>query len=654
MSQSFMEQNHNGPEPSGRRSKGPVFGGRTAGILILALLAAGAAVLLIFTDGAGTVRELLMMQSMPQLTMGAGYGMIFAIGVLTSFHCAGMCGGIAVSQSLRAAGRVRAGETPRKAAGFFPTLRYNAGRVISYTAAGGIAGGLGHAVQLTGAWRGLVPLFGGAFMVIMGINLLGIWKALRRLNLRMPYFAARKISGGAARLGPFSVGLLSGLMPCGPLQIMQLYALGSGSALNGALSLLVFSLGTVPMLFLFGALNSLLSKRFTVSVTKISAVIIIVLGGVMLERGLALSGVSIGHRHVTITADTGIARLDGGGAGQTVVTRVGKSSYAPIIVQKGVPVAWNLQADAEDLNSCNETVVLPEFHLEKKLAAGDNWIRFTPQKEGEFIYTCWMGMIKSTIAVVEDVSRYKGGSGAWSAAAGGAQGLCMLPAAALPQADDLKAAGASEQAGGVTEQARGASERVRGTTEQAGGSEQIEAAGPGSSRGAVKAAAAPAAGVSADTAAASSAGGSAQPASGGSSGADASKGGSSAPAGETPENAAASAPAGGEAPSPSPAVDAAEEAAAEGQNGKQTAVTVVGADSYSPIVVKKGVPVRWVIRAGEKELNSCNERIVAPDFNLEIKLAAGDNVLEFTPQEAGTFPFTCWMNMIESSITVVE
>jgi len=61
--------------------------------------------------------------------------------------------------------------------------------------------------------------------------------------------------------GPFTVGLLNGLMPCGPLQAMQIYALSTGNPLKGALSMLLFSLGTVPLMFGLGALGSLLSRR---------------------------------------------------------------------------------------------------------------------------------------------------------------------------------------------------------------------------------------------------------------------------------------------------------------------------------------------------------------------------------------------------------
>lgn len=351
------------------------------------------------------IQDLYLMKQLPELASDSGYSLILLVGLLTSFHCVGMCGGIAVSQAVR----TRTSQGQSNAIGkrrFLPSAFYNGGRILSYTAIGGIAGGIGHVVQLTGIWKGVLPLFGGVFMVIMGINLLGWFKPLRRLNLRMPHFAAKRIMGGKAP-GPFTVGLLSGLMPCGPLQIIQLFALGTGSILYGASAAFVFSLGTVPLMFVFGALNTVWGKRTAGTMMKVSAVLVIVLGGVMFSRGLALSGLALGHNEVHASDGSGVARLERTGKRQAVTVKAGNNSYPTIVVQKGVPVRWNLQVAEDDLNNCNNAIVVPGLHLEQKLAAGDNWITFTPASAGSYVYTCWMGMIKSTIVVVDDISRYE-------------------------------------------------------------------------------------------------------------------------------------------------------------------------------------------------------------------------------------------------------
>ena len=160
-----------------------------------------------------------------------GYGMLFVIGLITSVHCVAMCGGINLSQCIPQ-GEDRGGEG--RFSTLRPTLMYNLGRVISYTVVGFIVGALGSAITFSNTLQGVLKLVAGVFMVIMGLNMLGIFPWLRRLNPRMPKFIATRIGLEKARSSsPLIVGLLNGLMPCGPLQAMQIYALSTGNPFAG-------------------------------------------------------------------------------------------------------------------------------------------------------------------------------------------------------------------------------------------------------------------------------------------------------------------------------------------------------------------------------------------------------------------------------------
>ena len=79
-------------------------------------------------------------------------------------------------------------------------------------------------------------------------------------------------------------------MPCGALSAMWFYAMSSGSAARGAFVMLVFSLGTVPLLFLFGALQSFLPRGWMKYIVKGSAVLVVTLGLSMLVKGIRLFG----------------------------------------------------------------------------------------------------------------------------------------------------------------------------------------------------------------------------------------------------------------------------------------------------------------------------------------------------------------------------
>lgn len=349
-----------------------------------------------------------LFNAFPTAQAGMGYGMLFVIGLLTSVHCVAMCGGINLSQCLP---QTAANGPARKSATLRPSFLYNLGRVISYTIIGGIVGALGSVISFTGAMRGAVQIIAGIFMVIMGVSMLGLFPGLKKFVPRMPRIFSRRINAGKGRSGsPLIVGLLNGLMPCGPLQAMQIYALSTGSPVRGALSMLLFSLGTVPLMFALGALSSLLSKRFTHRVMTVGAALVVILGITMFSQGWTLSGLSVlplklgaGTQSVAsaeqdATADDGV---------QTVNSTLYPSSYPAITVFAGTPVRWIIDAPKGSINGCNDTMIIPEYGIQHTFQAGENVIEFTPDKTGVFRYSCWMGMIRSTITVVGTTAEAK-------------------------------------------------------------------------------------------------------------------------------------------------------------------------------------------------------------------------------------------------------
>ena len=86
---------------------------------------------------------------------------------------------------------------------------------------------------------------------------------------------------------------------------------------------------------------------------------------------------------------------------QLITTQLTSGRYSPITVNAGVPVKWTIQAAEGTINGCNNKLLIPEYGVEKKLEVGDNVIEFIPTKSGTFPYSCWMGMIRSQINVVD-------------------------------------------------------------------------------------------------------------------------------------------------------------------------------------------------------------------------------------------------------------
>ncbi|MHB1483992.1 MAG: urease accessory protein UreH domain-containing protein [Saccharofermentanales bacterium] len=372
----------------------------------------------------------------PQAEQGMGYGMLFIIGIFTSLHCVAMCGGINISQCVSPKSELNTQSKtqsqfqsqPRtdKIATLKPSILYNAGRVISYTVIGGIVGGLGSVVSFSGTAKGIVQIAAGVFMVIMGLNMLNIFPWLRRFNLRMPKIFSKRINEQKSGRSPLYVGLLNGLMPCGPLQAMQLYALSTGDPLKGALSMFLFSLGTVPLMFGLGALSTLLKKKFKSRMMTASAALVVVLGIFMFSSGMSLSGINLpsiksgGIKSETNDKSKYINAAVITDGVQLITTKITARSYEPITVQKGIPVKWTIQADSGDINGCNNAIVIPEYNKELQFSAGDNVIEFTPDESGTFGYSCWMGMIRSKITVVDSLGGTSANSSASASASGNA------------------------------------------------------------------------------------------------------------------------------------------------------------------------------------------------------------------------------------------
>ena len=334
----------------------------------------------------------------PEIAMSMSFAMLFLVGILTSVHCIAMCGGINISA---VASRKQVGVDVKASAK--PGLLYNAGRVVSYTLTGAAVGALGQVVAISESGRNMIAMAAGLFMISMGLNMLGFLPWLRHIRLPLPRSAGRvkaKLSSGS----PFYIGLLNGLMPCGPLQTMQLYALGAGSMVMGALSMFFFAMGTVPLMFGISFLAGLFSARKNMILKIISAGLVIILGMQMFGRGVDLSSVKLPGQiqdRVQVSASGTAAVIDGDF--QIVETRFTNGQYQPIIVQANIPVRWIILAEEGDLNGCNNSIQINSYGVTKDLEYGENLVEFMPDELGMVRYTCWMNMIVNYITVVEDL-----------------------------------------------------------------------------------------------------------------------------------------------------------------------------------------------------------------------------------------------------------
>ncbi|WP_114418076.1 sulfite exporter TauE/SafE family protein [Marinospirillum perlucidum] len=188
--------------------------------------------------------------------LSAGLLTALIAGFLGGGHCIGMCGGIVSALSFALPPSQR---HPVRIASLM--LMYNLGRLISYTLAGALVGGLGqlliHSLEPV---RNLLSGLAVIMLLLMAFYIGQWWQGLTRveaLGRHLWHFLeplGRRLMPVTHPLQALSIGLIWGWLPCGLVYSMLILALSSGSALHGGALLLAFGLGTLPTLLVTGAL----------------------------------------------------------------------------------------------------------------------------------------------------------------------------------------------------------------------------------------------------------------------------------------------------------------------------------------------------------------------------------------------------------------
>ena len=199
------------------------------------------------------------------------------LGLLGGGHCLGMCGGLMGALTL-------AIPKEQRSRRFRLLLAYNLGRILSYATAGLLIGLAGWAVANSPAAL-FMRVLAGLLLIAMGLYLAGWWSGLTRIE-SLGRGLWRYIQPVANRLLPVSslprallLGALWGWLPCGLVYSTLLWSASQGNALDSALLMLAFGLGTWPVLLATGLaaerVTALLRKR---SVRMIGGLLVMLFG----------------------------------------------------------------------------------------------------------------------------------------------------------------------------------------------------------------------------------------------------------------------------------------------------------------------------------------------------------------------------------------
>ncbi len=346
--------------------------------------------------------------SLSEIIEKANYGLLFLVGVLTSFHCIGMCGPFILSYTV-------AGAKNRKSLSL-SHLFYGIGKIISYSGFGALFGFIGGAITITVTMKAIISSLAGLFLIMYGLSMMDAFAGLRRFHIRLPrIFVHRLMQQQRKTTSPFIIGLLNGLMiACGPLQAMYVLAAAMGDPIEAAKILAIFALGTLPLMLLFGYTANFITTNLARKFLMFSGIIILVLGTIMLNRGLLLSG--NGYDFFSVSAkisqkikahfmtwqhdfvDVG-AHVQHGY--QVIYMEVEAKKYIPseFTIRKNIPVKWII--NVKELSECNKQIVIPSLNKKIDLHSGLQIIEFTLTYDGIISWSCHMGMIPGTFIVSE-------------------------------------------------------------------------------------------------------------------------------------------------------------------------------------------------------------------------------------------------------------
>jgi sulfite exporter TauE/SafE len=204
------------------------------------------------------------------------------LGLLSSFHCVGMCGPLALSLPV---------SHLSKQFQWIAIILYNAGRLITYTLLGSLLGILGHQIFLAG-WQQWFSLLLGAVVMIYSIQffflrkvwqpswLLGFHTAIQNIMLRL--LNARLL------IGFLCLGMANGLLPCGMVYLAIAGALSTADTSESIVFMLSFGLGTLPAMLALSLMSFRIDIAARRSIKKAMPYMAMTVAVLLILRGLNL------------------------------------------------------------------------------------------------------------------------------------------------------------------------------------------------------------------------------------------------------------------------------------------------------------------------------------------------------------------------------
>jgi len=322
------------------------------------------------------------------------YWTIFFTGLTAGgFSCLALQGG------LLAATLATTAEKENKTPDWQPTAMFLIGKIIAYTILGGLLGLFGSVFQLSDTVKIIFIVTASILMLGLAGNMLNLHPLFRYFVLQPPKWAGRLLR---KQSNLFLLGALTVFIPCGITQAMEVAAIASGNIFAGAVTMLVFTLGTVPIFMALGFVTTRLSENFRVKFFKLAGVLVIFIALSNLNAAAVLANSPYTWENFTWAfSETFLTSDKQQVTSNRVEITATSGGYSPreFTVKNNEPVTVTI--NSKNNRSCARAFTIPSLGISKLLPEnGSENLTFTPTSAGRIAFSCSMGMYTGTINVV--------------------------------------------------------------------------------------------------------------------------------------------------------------------------------------------------------------------------------------------------------------
>ncbi len=211
----------------------------------------------------------------------------FTMGLMSSFHCIGMCGPIALASPVNKTNSFTS---------FLSRVLYNGGRIFIYALIGLIIGWIGSSLSLL-YFQQKVSVISGIIILLSLIPAFNIEKQLGgKVYPVFAYFKKpfQQLIMQKSFTSILLLGIINGLLPCGMIYMAAAGAFSSSNIWEGMTFMIFFGLGTTPMMFAISSAYQLISNPVKNRIKKILPVFVFIVGVIFIIRGLNLDVPFIG------------------------------------------------------------------------------------------------------------------------------------------------------------------------------------------------------------------------------------------------------------------------------------------------------------------------------------------------------------------------